>query len=69
MRIDQAGQERAPADVDAPLDRHDRVLPVPKDLNDLALVVDDQRPESLQLAVRSDLDAAGVVDEGVGECR
>ena len=69
VRIDQAGQKCAPPDIDRPLDRHDRGLPIPEDLDDLSLVVDDQRPEPLQLTVAPHLDSASIVDEDVGERR
>ena len=69
VRVDQAGQQRSPAGVDALVDRRGRSIAALEQLHHLAVVADHQPGEALQLAVRVDLDAVGIVDQRVGQER
>ena len=65
--VDQAGQQRAALRIDTDGRGSVRVLHLGKGLDDLAVVADQQGLEPLQLAVCTNLDAVGVMDQSVGE--
>ena len=63
VRVDEAGQQRPSARVYAPVEGHDRRGSSAKNLDHLALVVDDEAAEAVDLAVGTDLNPPGILDQ------
>ena len=68
VRVDQAGKQSLAAALDD-LPTHTDVVERAGRTNDLAIIVDEQAGEVLQLPVRAYLIAVHINDPGIGECR
>ena len=69
MRIDQAWKKRPAAAINFMLDRALEIFSALDDLFDPAFIIDDQPAEALKLAIRPNLHAVDVGDEGFGKRR
>jgi len=68
VRVDEARQQRPALPVDLMLDRPVQLFGALDQLLDLAVVINDEAAEPLELAVLPDLDAVDVIDQRIGEC-
>ena len=67
VRVDEAGHDRPPVPVLAEIDFLARLLAALENLDDLAVVADHHRRETLHRAVALEGDAVDIVDQRIGE--